>query len=243
MQTRSNVHADTRRRKEKNVITLATDVLTREELDAVQAGIKTAPYVDGANTAGWSARSVKKNQQLALDSQAYEKLAGIVRTAFLRNDTLQTALLPASVTKVMFNRYGTGMTYGPHVDSPMMGSVGNMLRTDIAMTLFLSDPESYDGGELVVHAGKNQEYTFKHEAGSAIAYPANTLHHVTPVTRGTRNAAILWVQSLVRDPAKREILWDLEHVKRDIFGREGKSSAFDATDRSHANLLRLWANE
>jgi PKHD-type hydroxylase len=133
------------------------------------------------------------------------------------------------------------MQYGAHVDAAVMGAGANAVRSDIAITLFLSDPKSYDGGELVVNMSGLMG-PFKLEAGSAIAYPANTLHHVTPVTRGARDAAIIWVQSQVRDPAQREVLWDLENAKRQIFGREGKSALFDVVSKSHANLLRMWAD-
>jgi PKHD-type hydroxylase len=133
------------------------------------------------------------------------------------------------------------MEYGPHVDAPVMGGVGNALRSDIAMTVFLDDPRSYEGGELVAHSSGGLACEFKLEAGHAVTYPANTLHQVKPVLKGARNAAVLWVQSLVRDPAKRELLWDLENAKRNIFEREGKSAAFDAVSRSRANLLRMWA--
>lgn len=223
------------------MIICVPNVLTAGELGTIHAELQSAPYVDGASTAGWSARGVKKNRQVAPNTNNYARLADIVRDAFMRNGMLQAALLPASATQVMFNRYDIGMEYGPHVDSPVMGGMGSAVRSDIAITLFLSDPQSYAGGELVMCNSGGMEYEFKLEAGAAIAYPANTLHHVKPVTRGARQAAILWVQSMVRDPARRELLWDLENAKRDIFGREGKSAAFDAVSRSHANLLRMWA--
>jgi PKHD-type hydroxylase len=216
------------------------NVLSPEELTAIHAELDGASFADGASTAGWSAREVKKNLQLTLGTPSYERLAGLVREAFLRHGMLQAALLPVSNTQPLFNRYGQGMQYGPHVDAPVMGGIGSAVRSDIAITIFLSDPRSYDGGELVVYTN-GLAGQFKLEAGSAIAYPANTLHHVTPVTRGARDAAIIWVQSQVRDPAQRELLWDLDNAKRQIFGREGKSSLFDTVSKSHANLLRMWA--
>lgn len=222
------------------MILCVPNVLNPEELAAIRAELETASFADGASTAGWSAREVKKNLQVTLGTPGYERLSGLVRDAFLRNGMLQTALLPVSNTQPLFNRYGQGMQYGQHVDAPIMGGLGGAVRSDIAITVFLSDPQGYDGGELVIYmnglAGQ-----FKLEAGSAIAYPANTLHHVTPITRGARDAAIIWVQSQVRDPAQRELLWDLENAKRQIFGREGKSSLFDTVSKSHANLLRMWA--
>ena len=222
------------------MILCVPDVLTPEELTFIRAELEGASFADGASTAGWSAREVKKNLQVTPGAPGYERLAGRVLEAFLRNGMLQAALLTASHTQPLFNRYRQGMHYGPHVDAAVMGGLGAAVRTDVAITVFISDPRNYDGGELVVHthgvAGQ-----FKLEAGSAIAYPANSLHHVGPVTRGARDAAIIWVQSQVRDPAQRELLWDLENAKRQIFGREGKSALFDTVSKSHANLLRMWA--
>jgi PKHD-type hydroxylase len=223
------------------LIICVPNVLAAEELGAIRKELERAPFVDGATTAGWSAREVKRNQQIAPNTESHARMADIVRNAFARNGMLQAALLPAAMTLVMFNRYGTGMQYGPHVDTPVMGGMGSAVRSDIAITLFLSDPESYDGGELVMHTS-GMQYEFKLKAGEAIAYPANTLHHVKPVTRGVRQAGIMWVQSMVRDPARRELLWDLESAKREIFQKEGKTATFDAVSRSHANLLRMWAD-
>ena len=217
------------------------DVLDPDELAAIRAGLQGAGFADGAETAGWSARGVKKNLQLTHGAPGYDEVAQKVSKALMRNPMLVTALLPAAATRVLFNRYAGGMQYGPHVDAPIMGSMHDAVRTDIAITVFLSDPKSYDGGELVA-AVEGFDAEFKLEAGAAVAYPANTVHHVRPVTRGTRDAAIVWMQSHVRDPGKRELLWDLEGAKRHIFGREGKSPMFDVIDRSHANLLRMWAD-
>jgi PKHD-type hydroxylase len=227
--------------KDTTLIICAPDVLSSEELKSIRAQLEGASFADGASTAGWSAREVKKNLQITPDTPGYERLAEIVGGAFFRNGLLQTALVPKASTQPLFNRYGQGMQYGPHVDAAVMGAGVNPVRSDIAITVFLSDPRSYDGGELVVNLN-GLIGQFKLEAGSAIAYPANTLHHVSAVTRGVRDAAIIWVQSQVRDPAQRELLWDLENAKRQIFGREGKSLLFDAVSKSHANLLRMWAD-
>ncbi len=223
------------------MIICAPNVLTAEELDAIRSQLHDASFIDGASTAGWSAREVKKNLQVAVDTDSHAKLMEIVRTAFLRSAVLQMAVLPVALTQALFNRYDVGMQYGPHVDAPVMGGVGSAVRSDVAITIFLSDPKTYAGGDLVVDAN-GMECGFKLEAGSAIAYPANSLHHVTPITQGARYAAVIWVQSQVRDAAKRELLWDLDNAKRHIFKREGKSATFDAVSKSHANLLRMWAD-
>lgn len=222
------------------MILCVPNVLSVDELSGIRAELQKASFVDGASTAGWSARGVKKNLQLALGTSGYERLAESVLDAFLRSEILQAGLLPVANTQVLFNRYGQDMHYGPHVDAPVMGGMGSAVRTDIAITVFLSEPRTYDGGELVIYtSGLGSQ--FKLDAGSVIAYPANTLHNVNPVTRGTRDAAIIWVQSQVRDPARRELLWDLANAKRQIFSREGKTPTFDAISKSHANLLRMWA--
>lgn len=223
------------------MIICAPNVLTADELGVIRNELRDASFVDGAATAGWSAREVKKNLQVDLATDTQTRLRDIVRGAFMRNAMLQSALLPMAMTQVMFNRYDVGMEYGRHVDAPVMGGMGSAVRTDVAITLFLSDPDSYDGGDLVVDSS-GVEYGLKLEAGSAVAYPANSLHHVAAVTRGTRHAAIIWVQSQVREPARRELLWDLENAKRQIFGREGNSATFASISKSHANLLRMWAN-
>ncbi|WEN15915.1 Fe2+-dependent dioxygenase [Rhodanobacter sp. AS-Z3] len=223
------------------MIICAPNVLTPDELNAIRSELRDASFIDGADTAGWSAREVKKNLQVAVDTESQNRLRDIVHAAFMRNALLQTSVLPVAMTQPLFNRYDVGMQYGRHVDAPVMGGMGSAVRTDVAITVFLSDPASYDGGDLVVDAS-GMEYGFKLDAGAAIAYPANSLHHVTPVTRGSRRAAIIWVQSQVRDAAQRELLWDLDNAKRQIFGREGKSATFDIVSKSHANLLRMWAN-
>jgi PKHD-type hydroxylase len=223
------------------VIICAPNVLTADELGAIRNELRGAPFIDGASTAGWSAREVKKNLQIDINTESYARLQDIVRSAFLRSAMLQMATLPTAMTQALFNRYDVGMTYGPHVDAPVMGGVGSAVRSDVAITIFLTDPKTYTGGDLVVDA-HGMEYGFKLDAGSAIAYPANSLHHVTPVTQGARYAAVIWVQSQVRDAGKRELVWDLDNAKRQIFSREGKSATFDAISKSHANLLRMWAD-
>lgn len=222
------------------MIICAPNVLTPEELSAIHLELRVAPFVDGATTAGWSAREVKKNLQLSNGTESQARVQQIVRAAVLRNGMLQMAMMPTAMTLALFNRYEVGMQYGPHVDAPLMGDLGNAVRSDIAITIFLSDPKSYAGGDLVVNTN-GVENGFKLDAGSAMAYPANSLHQVTPVTEGARFGAVIWVQSQVRDASKRELLWDLENAKRQIFGREGKSATFDAVSKSHANLLRMWA--
>jgi PKHD-type hydroxylase len=140
---------------------------------------------------------------------------------------------------MLFSRYEAGMSYGRHIDNALMGNQ-DFLRSDISLTLFLSPPSTYEGGELVIES-TDAEQAYKLEAGSVIVYPSSTLHRVEPVTEGVRLVAVAWVQSLVREPSEREILFDLDTARRAIFTKQGKTIEFDLISKSHANLLRKWA--
>ena len=144
---------------------------------------------------------------------------------------------PRHVTPLLFSRYHDGMEYGTHVDDPLMYN----LRSDVSFTLFLSDPATYTGGELVMETSGGEQ-AYKLNRGDMIAYPSTTLHRVNPVTSGERMAAVGWSQSYVRDQNQREILWELDVARRAIFDKEKKSREFDIISKAHANLLRMWAD-
>lgn len=212
------------------------EILSPERLAAIAAALGRARFIDGKATAGWSAAGVKANQQA--DDPALVPLAAEIEAALRAHRVFALAARPRRLHPMLFARYEPGMTYGPHVDDALMGEPP--LRTDLALTLFLSEPETYDGGELSIdHPGGEQSY--KLPAGAAVLYPATSLHQVTPVTRGVRLVAVTWIQSLIRDPGQREILFDLDTARRTLFAREGKSREFDLMSKSLANLLRLWA--
>ena len=160
----------------------------------------------------------------------------LVAERILHNEVFRLAVRPKALTPLLFSRYETGMHYGSHVDDALMGG----MRTDVSFTLFLSAPKSYAGGELTIESASGED-SFKLDAGSLVAYPATSLHHVADVTRGTRLAAVGWARSFIRDPARRELLFDLDTARRQLFAREGKSAEFDLVSRSLANLLRMWA--
>lgn len=227
------------------MIVAVANVLSAEQLAQVRDLLAQGTYVDGKQTAGWHARLVKHNQQLAGGAPAAQANE-IVRGALLQNEVFRAAVQPKRLRPMLFSRYEGGNAYGAHVDDALMGpgpktdSDGDRMRTDVSMTVFLSDPESYEGGELVIE-GTGGEQTFKLEAGHAITYPSNTLHYVAQVTRGTREVAVSWAQSLIRGPEQREILFDLDAARRMLFQREGKSREFDLMSKTHANLVRMWA--
>jgi PKHD-type hydroxylase len=216
-------------------------ILKPEQLASVREVLDKAAFVDGATTAGWNAKLVKHNLQLTPGMEGYERLVDIVRPAILRDPVFQMAVRPRKLRPFLFNRHDAGMSYGAHVDDPVMGPGDrplDQIRTDVSFTLFLSDPATYEGGELMIGGGEEQAY--KLEAGTLVAYPSDSLHRVAPVTNGVRLACVGWVQSDIRDPAQRAILYDLDVARRDIFAREGKNEAFDLITKAHANLTRMW---
>jgi PKHD-type hydroxylase len=207
-------------------------------LATVRRAVSRARYRDGAETAGWHARGVKRNSQAEPSDVA--EAAAIVAAALQGHPVFQSAALPQRLTAFLFNRYAPGMDYGPHIDDALMGAGASRLRSDVSFTLFLDDPQDYEGGELVIDSA-GDEQSYKLAAGACVVYPATHLHRVAPVVRGARHAAVGWAQSLVRDAAAREILFDLDTARRAVFEREGKSETFDRLAKTYANLLRLWA--
>jgi PKHD-type hydroxylase len=214
------------------------NVLSAEEVATVVAMLARARFVDGKATAGFAARVVKNNRQADGSDRSLETIRKLVAERILRNEVFRLAVRPKALTPLLFSRYETGMHYGSHVDDALMDG----MRTDVSFTLFLSDPKSYDGGELTIESASGEE-TFKLDAGALVAYSATSLHRVADVTRGARLAAVGWARSLVRDPARRELLFDLDSARRQMFAREGKSAEFDLVSKSVANLLRMWVED
>lgn len=222
------------------MIVVIPDVLQPDELATLLGALAHGEFQDGRTTAGWNARDVKHNQQMVPGSAQGMDLQQILVKAVTRNLAFQIAARPKIMRPVLFNRYTEGMSYGPHMDDPIMGSQP-MLRTDLSFTLFLSDPASYDGGELVVET-MGGERRIKLPVNHMAVYPSTSLHQVTPVTRGVRLAAVTWIQSLVRDPAQRELLYDLDHAHRSLFAKTGKSPETDRLMKVLTNLMRMWAD-
>ena len=212
------------------------NVLSGEDIDLVRATLAQATFVDGRETAGFAARQVKHNRQA--DGRKTETVRKLVEERILAHEVFALAVRPKALTPILFSRYEPGMRYGSHVDDPLMQG----LRTDVSFTLFLSDPESYDGGELVIE-GASGEDVVKLAAGSLIAYPSTALHHVAEVTRGERLAAVGGARSYVRDGAQRELLFELDTARRQLFKREGKSVEYDLVSKSLANLMRMWVED
>lgn len=217
------------------------NVLTEDELATITEKLQTAEFVDGKVTAGWHARLVKNNTQLPKGAPILEDLRSLIMAALNRNHLFQMAARPKRVHSLLISRYETGMAYGTHTDDALMGNQKQRLRSDISFTLFLNSPDAYQGGELMMENAQGEQ-AYKLPAGAMVVYPSSTLHRVETVTEGVRLAAVSWVQSFVRDPDEREILFDLETTRQSLFEQYGKTREFDVLCKTEANLLRKWAD-
>ena len=214
------------------------DVLDKREAAAIRSEVENLTFVDGRATAGWAARLVKDNEQADADDNELKALRSRIAERILQNEIFQVAVRPKALTPLLISRYKPGKQYGTHVDDALMRG----MRTDVCFTLFLAEPETYEGGALVVETAAGEQ-EFKLVAGSMIVYPSNALHRVAPVQKGERLAAVGWARSFIRSAEQREILFDLENARRDIFDSHGKTPAFDQLSKCSANLLRMWADD
>jgi PKHD-type hydroxylase len=200
-----------------------------------------APWVDGRVTAGHQGAPVKKNSQIDEASTLARELGQLVLAELERNPLFISAVLPHRVYPPMFNRYGEGMHFGTHVDGAvrMIPGSGHKLRTDLSATLFLTAPESYDGGELIIENDFGSE-TVKLATGDAVIYTSTSRHRVTPVTRGVRTACVFWIQSLIRDDAKRELLFELDRTIQRLTETSADPESLVRLAGQYHTLLRLW---
>ena len=203
-----------------------------------------APWIDGRTSAGGQAVSQKHNLQLAQDSDSCRTLQRLVLAAVQREPLLLSAALPRRVFNPLFNRYdSTHSHYGAHIDGAVLRSQASQewVRTDLSCTVFLNEPQAYDGGELCVQA-PGGERRFKLAAGDAILYPGTHVHEVTPVTRGVRLASFFWIESMVRSEEQRRILFDLDMNLLQLRAQLGETAQTTALTGVYHNLLRQWAN-
>ncbi len=194
-----------------------------------------APWIAGASTAGWHARGLKRNHQLDAASALHQQLAARLEQQLGVQPLLQAAAFPRRIHGLLFSRSGPGEGYGRHVDNAWMRGG----RSDLSFTVFLSEPEAYDGGDLVLESPLGEE-RFRLRAGHALVYPSTLLHRVEPVTAGERLVAVGWIESRIRHADQRELLFELDTARRALFERHGKDEIFDLISRSYSNLLRRW---
>jgi PKHD-type hydroxylase len=219
------------------------DVLSKADVAEFRAVMDAVEWEDGRSTAGSQSAEVKKNEQLPPNSDVSRKLGERVIRALTASPLFVSAAIPLHIFPPLFNRYGAGQHFGVHVDNAVRGDhlTGARIRTDLSVTLFLSEPDEYDGGELVV-----EDYYGSHEvklpAGQLVLYPATSLHTVTPITRGVRVASFFWLQSMIRDAHARSMVFDLDTAIQGLVGRLGRNNA-EVVKLSglYHNLIRYWA--
>ena len=217
------------------------NVLTRDEVAQLRGTLDAVDWTDGRETVGSLGAQVKRNQQLPDASPVRAELARTVLAALARSPLYFAATLPLKTLTPRFNRYAGGGEYGFHVDGAVMRAGGEAhIRSDVSCTLFLAEPEEYEGGELIVHDTYG-EHEVKLPAGDAIVYPSSSLHRVAPVTRGARIASFFWVQSMVRDDAGRRLLFELDASIERLRASGADAGAVLQLTGVYHNLLRRWA--
>lgn len=220
------------------------ELLSPEEVAEIRRVIDPAEWVDGNVTSGAQSALAKQNEQLPEGGEAHRRAGAILLDALGRSPLFVEAALPLKVFPPLFNRYGGGQRFGTHVDNAVRIQRGTdfRIRSDLSMTVFLEDPGSYDGGELLIE-GQFSEQAAKLPAGHAILYPSSSLHRVEPVTRGTRVASFFWLQSMVRDDGARRILFEMDQAVQRLVATLGNDdrSVIELTGVYH-NLLRRWAD-
>ena len=219
------------------------DILTAEQVAHCRQKLDEADWVDGRVTAGHQSARAKDNMQLPEDHPAARELGELILTALQNNPLFMAAALPLKVFPPLFNRYQGGQSFGTHVDNAVRQVTGtpHRVRTDLSATLFLAGPEEYDGGELSVEDTYGL-HNVKLPAGHLILYPASSLHHVQPVTRGPRLASFFWIQSMVRDDGQRTLLFDLDMAIQRISGEVSDHPSVIQLTGVYHNLLRRWAD-
>jgi PKHD-type hydroxylase len=219
------------------------EVLSKAQVGEIRTLIDAAEWVDGNVTSGPQAALAKRNRQLPEDSPAAKRAGGVVLDALGRNALFVAAALPLQVWPPLFNRYAGGEQFAAHVDNAVRLKRGGTerLRSDLSATLFLAEPDAYEGGELMVEDTYGL-HGVKLAAGDLILYPASSLHHVTPVTAGERVASFFWIQSMIRDDARRRLLFEMDVAIQRLAADVGQGHAsVVALTGSYHNLLRMWA--
>lgn len=219
------------------------DILSKSDVADFRRIMDAAEWEDGRSTAGSQSAMVKKNEQLPPNGEVARKLGERVLRALAASPLFVSAAIPLHIFPPLFNRYGEGQYFGSHVDNSIRGDhlTGARIRTDLSVTLFLSEPDEYDGGELVVEDNYGA-HEVKLESGHLVLYPSSSLHLVTEVTRGVRTASFFWLQSMIRDAHARSLIFDLDNSIRELAERVGRNDPeVRRLTNVYHNLIRYWA--
>ena len=220
------------------------EIFTKEQVSQIRTILDDTHWIDGNQTSGMQAAFAKQNKQIAIDSQIRKQIGNEILSVLGTNQLFLSAALPKTILPPLFNRYDVGDGFGIHVDNairPLFGT-NERIRTDLSMTIFFSEPEEYDGGELIIETQFGPQ-SVKLEAGSGILYPSTSLHKVTEITRGSRISSFFWMQSMVRDEGERAILFDLDQAIQRLSMEHGpKDAQIIALTATYHNLIRKWAD-
>lgn len=217
------------------------EVLNKEDIGVIADLMATANFREGATTAGSEARRVKNNHEMFISEIETQRLNNLVMGKLVRNPDYIAAAFAARIAAPIYAKYTEGMYYGNHIDDPVMGPPNQRYRSDMSVTIFLNEPEAYDGGELVISTTFGEQKV-KLNAGDAVLYPSSSTHRVAEVTRGERIVAVTWLQSTVRDPAKREILYNLAQARETMIKTAAGTKELEQVSNSYVNLLRMWSD-
>jgi PKHD-type hydroxylase len=216
------------------------NILDQDMLNNAREMLGKVAFIDGKHSAGMAAEQVKNNEEMQQGTQQAQYLDQLVIGRLAENSDFRSAALPFRVAQPVFARYTPGMCYGNHVDDPIMGGGMEKFRTDVAVTVFLNEPADYAGGELVIQSPFGEQRV-KYAAGDAVLYPANSVHRVEEVNNGERLVAVAWIQSMVRDAAKRELLFELDQARNALLQQDSEALTSQQVDRSYVNLIRRWS--
>jgi len=221
------------------MLTHIREVLDQGQLASARTLMAAGRFSDGSASAGMAAERVKHNDELTLSPGQLGELNNLVMGSLVKHPVYRSAAIPLKVAAPYYARYTTGMSYGEHVDDPIMGQGNELYRSDLSITIFLNEPADYEGGELVINTSFGEQQ-IKLAAGDAILYPSSSVHHVAKVARGERLVAVSWIQSAVKDAAQRALLHDLNQARETLLHQQPDADVTRQVNLSYINLVRMW---
>lgn len=216
-------------------------ILNSEDINIITDLMSTANFRAGSTSAGTEAKRVKNNHEMFISDVETQRLNNLVMGKLIQHPTYIATAFAAKIAAPHYAKYSAGMYYGNHVDDPVMGPANQRYRCDIAITIFLNSPETYQGGELIINTPFGEQ-RIKLNAGDAVLYPSSSTHRVAEVTQGERLVAVTWLQSTIRDPAKREILYNLSQARETLIKTSAGSAELEQLSNGYVNLLRMWSD-